>query len=183
MKVADIVEFKRKGFMSWFLGGLLKLFNPSWDGYGWHLAILWQPGYDGWYILEATGQGVRKNWYDRTYLQKNTRIWSWLDEAPLDGYMKTFLARHINKRYDVAVYIHTLVQYLLLRAIEWFQKTFIPWHKFNISLPRVLNNRWTCWEIVFWFCRDMGKPIQESIGLDYTRYPLITDFLRAVTNR
>jgi hypothetical protein len=162
MKVADIVEFKRKGFMSWFLGGLLKLFNPSWDGYGWHLAILWQPGYDGWYILEATGQGVRKNWYDRTYLQKNTRIWSWLDEAPLDGYMKTFLARHINKRYDVGIYF-------------WTALAVIIRHYINRPIPKLLDDRFSCWELVQEFTSAMGKPILSPYDV-----VIITDIIRAL---
>ncbi len=180
MRRGDIVEFKRKGFVSKVLGGLLKLFERDWDGWGWHLAIAWDKAYEGWYILEATAMGQKINYYSDEHLAQNSRSWEWLDKIPTQKQMGKFLESHIDKAYDVTIYAHTIIQYLLLRAIEWFQNKFIPWHKFTISLPHVLNERYSCWELTFNFCRFMGKPVQESIGLSSTRYPLISDFLKAI---
>ena len=81
------------------------------------------------------------------------------------------------------VYFRTMIQYLTLRFVEYLQNTFVPWHKFAISLPRVLDDRYTCWELVYKFARVMGKPIQESAGLSASRYPLISDFVRAMKGR
>lgn len=185
MQKADIIEFKRGKFfsVSGILGNILKLFDHKWGGWGWHVAFAWEKTALGWYILEATRLGVMINFYPNEYLSKNTRYWEWFMDYPEQDVMDNFAGEVVGKKYDVAVYFSTALQYLILRVIEWFQKKFIPWHKFTISLPRILNDRWTCWELVFWFCRTMGKPIQESIGLPATRYPLISDFVKAMNTK
>ncbi len=160
MNRGNIIEFKRKGFISWFLGGLLKLFERDWDMYGWHLAIAWEKAYDGWYILEALAFGTEINYYSNKFLERNTRCWKWLDEPPTTKEMGEFLESHINKKYDVVIYFWTTLQYLIR-------------HYFNHRIPKLLDDRWTCWELVADFCESMGKPIQSRFDC-----PLITDILR-----
>lgn len=146
MKCGDIIEFKRKGFVSWFLGGLLKLLKRDWDSWGWHLGIAWQRSWYGWYILEATGKGICLNWYSDAYLAQSTRVWEWFDEEldPMD--MSSFLKKHINKKYDVAIYF-------------WTSLAVIIRHYFNHPIPKLLDDRFSCWELVQEFSTEMGKPI------------------------
>jgi hypothetical protein len=157
-----IVEFKRKGFVSWFLGGLLKLFNPSWDMYGWHLAILWEKSLDGWIILEAVGQGVKINYYSTKFLDRNTRCWKWFDEPPTRAKMNKFFEAHIDKKYDVQVYF-------------WTALAVIIRHYINRPVPKLLDDRFTCWELVQYFSESIGKPIQSKYDV-----VLITDIIKAL---
>ena len=160
MKRGSLIEFKRKGPVSFILGGILKLFERDWDGWGWHLAIAWEKAYDGWYILEAL-HGVEANYYSQHYLDYNTRSYSWLDKVPTLKKMQVFLDSHINKKYDVAIYFWTTLQYLIR-------------HYFNHRIPRLLDDRFTCWELVFEFCAEMDKPIGSKYDC-----PIITDALSA----
>lgn len=162
-----IIEFKRGKFwsISGILGNILKLFERDWDGWGWHLGIAWEQAYDGWNIFEATDRGVQINYYSNDYLAENTRAYQWLDKVPTRKAMGEFLKTHIGKRYDVAFYFLTTAQYLIR-------------HFVHISMPLVLDNRYACWEIADEFCDTFGKPWAPKYG-----FPLITDFLKAVTNR
>jgi len=163
-QAGDILVFKRKGFVSGVFGWLLKRFEQSWDGWGWHMAIAWQKSEGGFglWILEAAGEGVRVNLIKNEKLKTEIRAYRWLDEAPSGVAMEKFMADKLDKGYDVAVYFWTMIQYLVL-------------HFFNHSIPRLLDNRFTCWELAFFFCREMGKEV-ESIH----KYPILTDFLKKV---
>ena len=165
MRKGNIIAFKGRGFTFTILSFLLSIFDKEWRGEDWkpwHLAIAWARAYGGWYILEATGAGVKINFYDNKFLESNTRSWEWLGEKPDSDKMAQFLKEHILKRYDVAVYFWTIAQYLVR-------------HYFHHSLPLVLNNRYSCWELVDEWCDEMGKPWAPKYG-----FPLITDFLKAV---
>jgi len=161
MKRGDFVEFKRSGPVATVLGGLLKLFERDWDGWGWHLAILWEKRSEGWMILESVKNGVSLNYYPNKDLER-TRIWLWFEELPTREVMEIFYKDHIGKRYDAAIYFWTVLQYIIR-------------HYFNHRIPRLLDDRFTCWELVFWFARCMGKPIQSVYDC-----PIITDFLKVM---
>ena len=160
-----IVEFKRKGLLPAILSKILRLFERDWDGWGWHLAIVWEESKlsDGWYILEALINGVEINYYSNEYLSDNARIYKWLEKAPTKKALARFLQSHITRKYDVGIYIWTTLQYLMR-------------HYFNRKIPRLLDERYTCWELVFEFCEEMGKPISSKYDC-----PLVTDFLKAIT--
>ena len=158
----DILVFKRKGFVSGVLGWLLKRFERSWDGWGWHMAIAWRKARLGYWILEAAGKGVRVNLIKEEVFKTDIRAYRWLDQPASGDDLEEFMAEELDKGYDAAVYIWTMLQYLIL-------------HFFNHSIPRLLDNRYTCWELAFFFVRKMGKPIQSI-----HKYPIITDFLKAV---
>lgn len=162
MKRCDIIEWRRRGFVSWFLGGVLKLFERDWDGWGWHMGIVWSRLGRGCHIMEATNEGTRINYYRYKYLRENTRCYEWLEGEPDLVKMQAFKVSHIGRKYDVAVYFFTAIQYLFR-------------HFVHIRLPLILNDRYSCWELVDEFCDEMGKPWAPKYG-----FPLLTDFLKAV---
>ncbi|MDD5703496.1 MAG: hypothetical protein PHU23_15785 [Dehalococcoidales bacterium] len=164
-KIGDLVEFKRRGPTSFILGGLLKILDHEWDGWGWHLAIAYGRTEGGWYILESLAGGPEINFYPDMYLAANTRSYSWLDAEPIPGQMASFRLKVYGKKYDVAVYFWTALQYLVR-------------HYFNRRIPRLLDDRYTCWELVFEFCEEMGKPIGSKYDC-----PTIVEFQKAVGNK
>ena len=60
--------------------------------------------------------------------------------------MREFFDSHINKRYDVAVYF-------------WTALAIIIRHYFNRPIPKLLDNRFSCWELVQEFTTHCGKPV------------------------
>jgi len=165
MRPGDLIEFKRGGLVSAVLGGLLKLFERDWDGWGWHVAIAWERTYNGWYILEAIGPGVKTNYYSDATLKARTRSYHWLDKEPTVEAMGQFLQTHIDRAYDVAVYF-------------WTGLAIIIRHYFNRPIPKLLDQRFCCWELAAEFFADMGKPIVSKYDVI-----IITDILRAIKAR
>ena len=165
MNRGDIVEFKQIGFASAVLGRLLKLFEQDWDGWGWHLAISWEQAWDGWYILEALVNGVEINYYPNKYLAKNTRQWKWLDNPPTREQQSKFLASHIMKKYDIAIYF-------------WTSLAIIARHYFNHPIPKQFDNRFDCWELTAEAMAEWGKPIVSKYDTI-----IITDIIRAVKGK
>lgn len=165
-KPSDFLEFKHKGRVAFILGRLLKMCEPWWDGWGWHLAILWErvtlAGQDGWKVLESTGKGVQLNFHSITELESKCRVHRWLESQPTPEAMDKFLNEYLRKPYDVACYIWTGAQYLFR-------------HFWNRRIPRLLDDLYTCWELVFEFADVMGR----RISADYD-CPIITDFIKRV---
>jgi hypothetical protein len=164
VKPGFLLEHKGGGWAAKILGFLLKIFEPSWDGWGWHLSIAWEKDVGGWWILEATGDGVEVNYYDNDYLFTDTHIYKWFDKVPSLKKRDDFEASHIGKPYDVAIYFWTGIQYLIR-------------HFFNRRIPRLLDDRFTCWELVFEFAEQMGKPIGSRYDC-----PMISDFCEAMND-
>ena len=145
----EILNFKRGGFIASVLGWLIKKLDPEWDGWGWHLAIR----YDDKYMLEATGKGVKLSPIKGEY-----RTYKVLSYEPDNKQILEFLDKTYGAKYDTIVYVWTILWYIGQR--------------FNINVPRIINNRYTCWELVYYFCREMGEPICEQ-----WEYPMINDFV------
>jgi hypothetical protein len=141
------------------------LFEKDWDGWGWHVGIVWQRGLSGWFILEAVGAGVRINYYEEATLNGRVRTHRWLEEEPAEEKMNDFLAGHIEKKYDVAVYFWTALQYLVR-------------HYFNRRIPRLLDDRYTCWELAAAFYDAMGKPAHSKYDC-----PMLPDMLRTIDGK
>lgn len=138
------------------------MLDKEWDGWGWHLAIAWEKSTieDSWYILEARQDGVEINLYPTLFLKSQTRMYQWLDKQPTKKQLKSFLGTHLGNKYDVTIYFWTSFQYLIR-------------HFFNHRIPRLLDNRYTCWELVFEFCEAMGKPISSIYDC-----PIIADAVK-----
>ncbi len=159
MKRGDIIAFYGHGILYEVLSRLLKLFEPWWDRKCWHTAIIFLVSPDGCYLLESQAQGVNINFYQAQDL-KDTRLYRWFDSEPAEIKMEDFLAEHNNERYDVGLYFWTMAQYLIR-------------HFFNHRIPRLLNNRYTCWELVFRLAEELDHPIGSPYDC-----PLLTDFLK-----
>lgn len=160
IRPGSILTFPPGGPVAGILVPLIRLFEKDYKGEDWHMAIAVQEFPQvGWQIAHATGKGVRFQ-YLRDY-GKTFNVYNWLPE--MDSHdVQLFVNKHLGERYDIGAYFGTALQYLIL-------------HYFNHSIPRWLDNQWTCWEFCFLFCREMGKPIQSL-----HKYPFITDFLEAV---
>lgn len=129
--------------------------------------------------MEATHPGgLRLVFRSLDYLKRETVCYRWFDRRIPRKVIDKWVAGHQGCKYDVAVYGWTMLQYLVLKGIELIQKLFRI--KAKIALPRVLNDRYTCWEALFQFARDMGKAIQEAIGKTVSRYPMISDLMEAL---
>lgn len=165
MKRGYIIEFKRASLSSRLLGGLLKLLEPSWDGWGWHLAIAYERSGDGWYVLEATGDGTEINFYLVSYLERYTRNYQWLDKEPSKKKVAAFRAQCIGKKYDVAIY-------------GWTSAAIIFRHYFNHPIPRLLDDRFDCWELIQEFAEFNNDPIVSKYDV-----VIITDVIKALKER
>jgi len=165
-KPGDVITFKGTGPAFSFFSALLCVFDGGWRKLTWkpwHMGIAWsQLDDDGLLVLEATGEGVKADRKPTAEVETKCRAYRWLDEPPSNTEMVDFFDSHINKRYDVLIYVWTTIQYLFR-------------HFFNRRVPRLLDDRFTCWELAFEFCEDRGKPIGSKYDC-----PMITDFLRVV---
>jgi hypothetical protein len=155
LRVGDIVVFKGQGFLFTVLGAALKLFQPDWDRWGWHTGFICQMVDDKPLIAEALAKGVCINTIDNS---REYRIYRWLDKEPERYKVICFVNRHKGDRYDVMAYIWTFVQ-----------RAFKKW-----KLPRLTNDRYTCWEFCEFFCTAFGKPWTMVAPM---MFPLISDFL------
>jgi len=164
IRTGDLVEFKRRGPVSAVLGGLLHLIDRSWDAWGWHLAVIWEKSDlgDGWYIMEALSGGVETNYYSMEDIRTRCRVYHWLDQEPDAKSQSKFLKGHLGKDYDVAVYFWTSLQYLIR-------------HFINRRIPRLLDERFTCWELMATWCDFMGKPVHSKYDC-----PMISDIIKKI---
>lgn len=159
MRRGDIILCKGGRFpgVSWWLARILKLFEPDWDGWGWHLAIAYMEDKQGWWMLEATSKGVVVSLIgDREH-----RVYRWLDKEPSKIRMYAFFNQVQGARYDYWVYAWTVLQYL--------------GKKIGLSLPRIVDRRYTCWEMAMYAMRESGKPV-----LPIWDYPVLTDILKVL---
>ncbi len=165
IRPGDIIVVKREGPLSAILSFILKRFESSWDRWGWHTCFVSRHTCfvsrftDQWIICEAAGEGVIESPLSK---YAEVRAYRWFDpqlgQTPIDA----FVAKHKGDQYDVLCYFWTATQYLIR-------------HIWNREIPRLLDDRYTCWELVFQFCADNGKPIDAAYDC-----PIITDLLRAM---
>ncbi len=159
--IGDIIEFKGSGLVYGILSRLIKIFDRSWDRWGWHVAFVCYGTERNPTICEAVAGGVRLT--SLNDLTREYRIHHWFGDDPPDpGEVGAFVVKVLNSKYDVAIYLWTGLQYVIR-------------HLWNRRIPRLLDDRYTCWELVFHFCREMGKPIQSIHDC-----PMITDLVRQV---
>ncbi len=142
------------------LSVLLSFFNSEWrnqDWKPWHTAFVFAKDSYGWVICEALAEGVTTNYLDES---KEYRVYRWFDNPPFR--LREFICDHLYAEYDVLLYFWTAVQYLAR-------------HYWNRPIPRLLDNKFTCWELVAEMCESMGKPIISKYDC-----PIITDILKAL---
>jgi hypothetical protein len=156
-----ILEHKAGGWktVSGLLSRLLRICDRNYDKWGWHLSIAYTKGLNGWWILEATEDGVELNYYDNLFLFRDTRIYRWFETPPCRDKMDAFMVEHIGQPYDVAIYF-------------WSGLAVIIQNIFHIKLPKITNRRWTCWELIQEFTQELNKPI-----LSPKRIVIISDLI------
>jgi len=156
----DILIFKRHGLLASILSWLLQKFEPSYDRWGWHVAIIEEVCSMGCWIIEAREEGVNIHYLSEQEFKTKCRTARLLKKKPTRAQMEKFLWRHIGEEYDKDVYIQTILQVLL-------------WKLFKIRIGREFDRQQTCWELGAIFLREMGEPVTPIY-----RYPLITDFVK-----
>uniref|UniRef100_A0A6M3JK23 Peptidase n=1 Tax=viral metagenome TaxID=1070528 RepID=A0A6M3JK23_9ZZZZ len=156
LKLGDIVVFKGQGVLYFILSRLLKLFEPSYDFYGWHMAFICSIEDGRPYIAEALVKGVRRNPLDT---DRQFRVYRWLGKEPEQWRITAFVNEHEGDRYDILCYVWTFIQRLALKL-------------FNKKLGYLKNDDYTCWEWCAYFAEKMGKPWCDELN-----FPLLTDFL------
>jgi len=165
LKPGDILIFKRNvnNWISRVLSWALRLLESSWDRWGWHTGYVSKVLPDGTIITveSVIRKGVQTVMYPTLESLGDVRVYRWIDESSLNA-LETFTEKHVGRRYDLACYLWTGIQRISLQFLGY-------------CIPRKLNDKYTCWELVCDMARAMEKPLQPI-----SRYPLITDMERAL---
>ena len=137
-KPGDTLLFRGSGLLFHFFNLLLNLLDPRWRRRTfkpWHTAILLRPHQDGWVILEGTYPHSQPRFVPRKVLSAQCRFLPWMRQAPLPTELIAFEQQYTGKKYDILIYFWTMAQYLFR-------------HYWNRSIPNLLDDRYTCWELV-----------------------------------
>ena len=162
LQLGDIVVFKRKGPVSFILGGILKLFERDWDAWGWHVAFVSGQDDNGWNICEALAGGVAEN---PLSLYQDYKVYRWFDEALDQLKVNKFVTSYLGKPYDIAIYF-------------WTTLAVIIRHYWNKPISKLLDERYSCWELTQEFTMDIGKPILSRYDV-----VIITDIMKSLEGK
>jgi hypothetical protein len=156
--IGDFVLFKGNGFLFNILSFVLSVFNKEWrdrQWKPWHVGFIVQEGI----VCEALAGGVTLNPLSK---YSNYKIVKWFDSELDQVKVDAFVKKHKGEKYDILVYPLTAIAYLVR-------------HYWGRPIPRLFDNSWSCWELLYYFADKMGKPIAE----DYD-FPLISDLCEAL---
>ena len=159
IRPGDIIMFKGNDIGYKLLSPILKLFNPDWDRWGWHLAFTCYKLDDEWRICESIGKGVTVSLLD---MSSDFRVYRWFDVAPEPTKIIEFVSKHYGDRYDIAIYF-------------WTALAVIIRHYINHPIPKMLDDNYSCWELVQEFTEYMNKPIISKYDV-----VLITDIIKVI---
>jgi len=159
IRPGDIVEFKGSGLVFNLLSPVIKLCFRDWNRWGWHLAIVSHKLNGDWMIFEELGTGAQISKLSNTPIE-NLRFYRWFDVEPDYNHIIDFEETYQGEAYDVQLYFWTAIQYFAMRL-------------FHRRVNKILNHRWTCWELVCEFCGKMGKPLVPLMVC-----PILPDLLR-----
>jgi len=158
--VGDIILFRGSGPVFHVLSFILGIFEPEWrkrKGKPWHTGVVYRPGYDGWWLIEAVKGGVQIIKHSEKEMN-NTWNYHWLDKVPFPAELHEFRRVVVGFPYDGKGYVMTILAYLIAK--------YTGYHF------RIHDQRHYCWETTSLFARMMGKPLQETWD-----YPLISKIL------
>jgi len=165
LQPGDILVFKRneRSRTARVLGWVLQHMEHDWDGWGWHTGYVRRVMEDGSIetVESLRGQGVENVQYPDFQSLGDVRIYRWFDDLD-DNLLETFTMMHVGEDYDIACYFWTSLQRLLEPVIHHL-------------IPRIINQRYTCWELVCDMAQAMDKPLQPV-----RQYPLIADMERVL---
>jgi len=164
MKSGNIVAFKGTSNTFKVLSFLLSIFDSDWRKLKWkpwHLGIAWHKTSGGWWVLAAGEDGVGLKFYFSRELEE-VRWYDWLEKPLTQKKLDKFLKGHIGKKYDIATYF-------------WTSLAVIFRHFWNRPIPKLLDDRFSCWELVQEFAEEMGKPIVSKYDVI-----IIVDIIKAL---
>lgn len=145
-KPGDTVLFKGNGPLFAFFNFALSTYIPKWRRLKWkpwHMGKLWGKTPEGWFVMEAWTPISRLQYYSNAELEQRAKVVAWLGPLDADFKMKCE-QQYLHKPYDVTVYFWTMAQYFVR-------------HYWNRVIPRLLDDRYTCWELVQSIDCDAGK--------------------------
>lgn len=159
LRAGDFILTQGQGWLFRMVSCFLNIVEPTWRQLVFkplHMAFVMDGGgsiFEG-YFPEARTRHISD------LAPGSYRVYRWFPE-PLDpGRVALFVNSRMGTRYDIDCYFWTF-WYYLLRGL--------------VRIPRIINNRFTCWEI----CADLalwfGRPWHDMYS-----YPLITNFLKAM---
>lgn len=163
-RVGDTILFKGQGPLFAIFSLLLSLIVPAWRQLAWkpwHMARAVRKVPGGWLLFDALVDGVRERFYTDEQLTARTRWYPWLKAIPSQEYFAEFIQAHDGKAYDVGIYFWTMAQYIFR-------------HFWNRCIPRLLDDRYTCWELQDEFDDGLGEPWNAPYDC-----VMIVDFLQA----
>lgn len=168
VKKGDILLFQRnkKDKVSWFLNGLLKLFEPSYRKLlkqypfaVWHAAPVIATTSNSVTVMEAQGSGNDTKTFPTVYIKNHCLIFRPVEDAIPQQRIEGYIANYRNTSYDFGAYFGTVVAYLMAKYLK------IKW--------RIVDNQYHCWEITSAFARSvLHKPMQPNY-----EYPIISKML------
>jgi hypothetical protein len=163
----DLLLFNRDpdDKVSGLLARFLARIDKFWDGWGWHMAYVHDVLPDESIIVAEAkiGRGVQLTKYaDRDSLG-DIRAYRWIDGL-IPTELESYTQKHIGCAYDMACYFWTGLQLVIRKLL-------------GLSIPRINNNKYTCWELVCDMTHYMGKPLQPV-----RIYPVITEMVRVLEN-
>lgn len=154
-----------------FFNALLSILYSRWrkrDWKPWHMSVPIQRVSDGWFVMEGASPRSRIHFYSFEELDKTkVRAYRWLDKKPSDELLSAFMTNYLGKQYDVEIYFWTALQYLVRRF--W-----------NRRIPRLLDDKYTCWEFACEWAEANNKPFQSKYDCPFIID--ILDALEGVTN-
>ncbi len=152
---------------NFILGALYSRWRKR-DWKPWHMSIPIQRTMTGWFVMEGASPKSRIHHYSFETLDRNAvRAYKWLDKKPDSMELGAFMSAYVGKKYDVDIYFWTAAQYLVRRF--W-----------NRRIPRLLDDRYTCWEFACEWAEANGKPFQAKYDCPFIID--ILDALEGVTN-
>ena len=161
MLPGDILVFKKgNSLVTRLLSWLLQKFEPDYDGWGWHTAmvVMFRNPIDPvYYIVHSVDKGVSIAPLDD--VPGEYRVYRWFTDTPTDKEVWLAANSLIGKPYDIDAYFGTIVAYI--------------WHKLTGKSWRVIDDEFHCWELTFWLCRLLGEPIQPM-----NKYPILSELLK-----
>jgi hypothetical protein len=172
--IGDTVMWKGGGFLRGILVPVLRIFEPHWDGWGWHLGkVVEIKSPSEIMILEAVWPRVRiSDLRTLSYNYKVYRVFNKKLNAKKVAQFAAERAGHLNSdgswelgcKYDAWVYVFTIIQHISTRV-------------FHRVLPRIVDGAYSCWELAAEFDDHFGRPWPKTHDIQH-QYPLITDFVK-----
>jgi hypothetical protein len=162
IRVGDIILFDGQGCFFHLLSFLLGLFDKDWRTLKrkpWHVGFISRIEDSVVYICEAREPTVRETVLDT--FRTDYQVVHWLESVDQNK-VREFVNKAKGKRYDIAIYF-------------WTSLAIIIRHFFNHRIPKLLDERFDCWELIAEFCDFMNRPIVSKYDTI-----IITDLVKAL---